>query len=485
MEASQVVQPLVQDSVQESSQDIVQCSMPRLTDELYRLVIVEDDTMIYKTLKHIIGRHFPNVHIVGHCVSVVEFVSLVGAEKPDIVLLDIQLRGGTSFQGLAELQERNFDSIVMSAQAQFHYAQEAMRYGASEYLVKPFLPEDLIVALEVVIAKRRARDLPNGIEVQPANAILALNEQKKTTPLRAIIVDDEKSQRAVLTTKITEIFHERITIAAEAFSVDSAILAIHDTSPDIVFLDIDIVGGTGFDVLQAFPDRTFEVIFVSSHPHFAPQAFRYDALDFIVKPIDPEHLAQAIERTFARRGINKGRYTDTSASLAENTEKKSGEKVGSAIESSAIESSTTENGAKESGSQESSESQMDVVDPEQFTPSAKKGTISLGYWAFKATDKALYSLAWDQIIHLKADGKKTIIYHTQGKPLTVAKTIQKCLEDLPDTLFYQTHRSSAINRKHFSHARDGFAFMSNGDRVDVSTRIWAQFVADMIKNDRL
>ena len=107
----------------------------------FRVIIVEDDIIIYKSIKSIISKRFPSVRIVGHCESVQEVIHLVGKEKPDIVLLDIHVRGGTSFQGLAAIPERNFDIIVMSAQAEFRFAQEAIRYGASEYLVKPFLPE--------------------------------------------------------------------------------------------------------------------------------------------------------------------------------------------------------------------------------------------------------------------------------------------------------------------------------------------------------
>lgn len=409
------------------------------TDEQFRLIIVEDDFVIYKTMKFIINKHFPMIRIVGHCESVEEVVALVGTEKPDVLLLDIQLRGGTSFQALAEIPERTFDCIVMSAQAQFHYAQEAMRYGASEYLVKPFLPEEMIAALKTVLDKRRARISQKGTAHLSSKIFADVNTFPETTALRGIIVDDEKTHRFTLRKKITDIFQRRIEIVAEAFSVDSAVAVIHNNRPDIVFLDIDIIGGTGFDVLDIFPERTFEVILVSSYPQFGPQAFRYKALDYILKPIEEEHLARAIERVFSARGMNK--ETLEEIKITEHT---------------SSPSETT---------------------PQMFIP--QKPSPTSGFWTFKALQKTLYSLAWEQIIHLKADDKYTIVYHTDGKPLTVPRTLQECLKDLPSSLFYQTHRSHAINRKHFSHARDGFAFMSNGDRVDVATRLWKQFLIDM------
>ncbi len=423
--------------------------------EQYRLVIVEDDFMIYKSLKYVINKHFPMIHIVGHCESVEEVITIISAEKPDIVLLDIQLRGGLSFKGLAEVQGRNFDCIVMSAQARFHYAQEAMRYGASEYLVKPFLPEDIIAALQTVMAKRKARLSQAILPPEIPSAAAPVSEEKpKPASLRAIIVDDEKAQRFALSQKITDIFHDRISIVAEAFSVDSAITAIQQGAPDIVFLDIDLIGGTGFDVLDVFPHRTFEVIIVSSHPHFAQQAFQYETLDYLVKPVEPEHLARAVERAFAAHRIK-----------AEN---------GGDVATTADTEAGTDDSINKSSKDYSA----------QAPTLAKKLAAQAGYWTFKASDKTLHSLAWEQIIRLEADGRNTIIYHTKGEPLTVSRSLQKCLADLPSSLFYLTHRSHAINRKHFVSARDYFATLSNGDRVDVSTRLWAKFVAEMLPKER-
>jgi YesN/AraC family two-component response regulator len=252
------------------------------TDEQFRLIIVEDDFVIYKTLKFIITKHFPMIRIVGHCESVEEVVTLVGMEKPDIVLLDIQLRGGTSFQALETLQNEEFAIIVMSAQADFYFAQEAMKFGASKYLVKPFEPEQMLEALEYVIAKRRRKTQAQHANTTPQNyaaassttaipvadtiEIATNNEIAMKTPqktLRALIVDTEKSQRATLQRQLNKLFPEQIAIVGEASSVQSAISLIQNSAPDIVFLDVDITNGVGFDVINAFPEPAFQLVFVT------------------------------------------------------------------------------------------------------------------------------------------------------------------------------------------------------------------------------
>jgi two-component system LytT family response regulator len=310
----------------------------------------------------------------------------------------------------------------MSAQEQFRYAQEAIHFGASEYLVKPFLEEDIIAALEKVIEKRNKQSA--GAETPEPTT------KKNTSPLRAIIVDDEKAQRSALRYKVEETFGERVALVGEAFSVDSAIAVIKEHQPELVFLDIDLIGGTGFDVLDAFANPNFAVIFVTSYPEFGARAFRYDAIDFILKPIDPAHLQKAVERVFSLRNVG-------------------------------VESNVS----------------PEFISPEQTTSNAPKEKS----WTIKAKDRTVYILEWEQIVHLQADGKYAIVYHTKGKPFLIAKTLQECSQELPETVFYQTHRSHIINRTYFSHARDGFAFLSNGERVDVATRIWTQFLSAMKK----
>ena len=87
-----------------------------------------------------------------------------------------------------------------------------------------------------------------------------------------------------------------IVIAGEADSLSSARSLIEHAAPDIVLLDVDLGDGTGFDLLNLFPQPGFRVIFTTAHDEFALRAFRYSAIDYLLKPVDPEDLISAVRR---------------------------------------------------------------------------------------------------------------------------------------------------------------------------------------------
>lgn len=108
---------------------------------------------------------------------------------------------------------------------------------------------------------------------------------------RALIIDDEPDARAALY-KLIERFCPHLYVCAEAAAVDEACAAIREHRPAIVFLDIDLQIGTGFDILDAFPNPEFKVVFTTAYDEFALKAFKYRALHYLLKPIDPEDLVQ-------------------------------------------------------------------------------------------------------------------------------------------------------------------------------------------------
>jgi len=109
---------------------------------------------------------------------------------------------------------------------------------------------------------------------------------------RALIIDDESDARSVLR-RLIERFCPHLRVCAEAAAVREALVAIEEHQPAIVFLDVDLQQGTGFDVLDAFPHPEFKVVFTTGHDEFALKAFKYRALHYLLKPIDPEDLIQA------------------------------------------------------------------------------------------------------------------------------------------------------------------------------------------------
>jgi two-component system LytT family response regulator len=111
--------------------------------------------------------------------------------------------------------------------------------------------------------------------------------------MKAIIVDDERLARKELTSLLAE--YNDIEIIGEAANIDEAEELIRESSPDLVFLDIQMPGGTGFDLLEKL-DAVPQVIFITAYDEFALKAFEVSALDYVLKPVQPERLSEAIKK---------------------------------------------------------------------------------------------------------------------------------------------------------------------------------------------
>jgi two-component system LytT family response regulator len=112
-------------------------------------------------------------------------------------------------------------------------------------------------------------------------------------PITAVIVDDERLARMALRMLLAD--HPHVQIVGEAASVPEAVEVIQNTSPEVVFLDIQMPDGIGFDLLNRI-DGTFKVVFVTAYDSFAIRAFEVNALDYVLKPVSPERLAQTLAR---------------------------------------------------------------------------------------------------------------------------------------------------------------------------------------------
>jgi two-component system LytT family response regulator len=120
--------------------------------------------------------------------------------------------------------------------------------------------------------------------------------------LKAVIVDDERLARNKLRSLLAE--HPQIQLVGEADGVDSAIETIARTQPDVIFLDIQMPGKSGFELVNEIgPIRPAtpppKIIFVTAFDEYAIRAFEINALDYLLKPVNPERLAKAIERIAA------------------------------------------------------------------------------------------------------------------------------------------------------------------------------------------
>jgi len=112
---------------------------------------------------------------------------------------------------------------------------------------------------------------------------------------KIVIIDDENRTRDLIARMIDSFGFDVVTIP-EGENVQSGIEAIEKHQPDIVFLDIQMPDGTGFDVIRSIDNKTFEVIFITAHEEFAIKAIKFSALDYLLKPIDSTELKAALEK---------------------------------------------------------------------------------------------------------------------------------------------------------------------------------------------
>ena len=113
--------------------------------------------------------------------------------------------------------------------------------------------------------------------------------------LRILIVDDEKKVRNTLRNLIKLHYH-KADVIGEAEDVNSAADAIREHEPYLILLDIKMPGGTGFDLLKQYNPIPFKVIFITAFNDFAVQAFRFSAIDYLLKPVIPDELVNALQR---------------------------------------------------------------------------------------------------------------------------------------------------------------------------------------------
>ncbi len=124
----------------------------------------------------------------------------------------------------------------------------------------------------------------------------------KTSAINTIIIDDEPDARAVLRRLIGR-YCPMLEVCAEAGSVAAGLEAIQQHRPGLVFLDINLNGASGFDLLKAFPNPDFKIIFVTAHDEYAIEAFKVRALHYLLKPIDPQDLIAAVRELNAPPGF--------------------------------------------------------------------------------------------------------------------------------------------------------------------------------------
>ena len=140
--------------------------------------------------------------------------------------------------------------------------------------------------------------------------------------VKVVIIDDEKSSRETIKFLLADYFPE-VTVSAEAESVDDAVKIIEEQNPELVFLDIEIKGGTGLHVLQRLKKRDFKLIFITAFNDFAIKAIKFSAIDYILKPINEFEFKNGVERAILEIGkISNSSQTDTLFANQESTKER-------------------------------------------------------------------------------------------------------------------------------------------------------------------
>ncbi|NVK63573.1 MAG: response regulator transcription factor [Flavobacteriales bacterium] len=136
--------------------------------------------------------------------------------------------------------------------------------------------------------------------------------------IKAVLIDDEKDARFILRNLLERKFSDKIEVIGEADDVIPGAEAIEALKPDLVFLDVQMKKGNGFDLLNRLDDINFEVIFITAHNQFAVEAFKFSAFGYLLKPVKHKDLGVVIEKLETKLLQSKNKMKDRLKVLVEN-----------------------------------------------------------------------------------------------------------------------------------------------------------------------
>lgn len=230
--------------------------------------------------------------------------------------------------------------------------------------------------------------------------------------LRSVIIEDEAHNLNLLTSLLTRYCPE-VQILGDSRHVYKAVETIQRIKPDLVFMDIQLEDGTAFDVLQLLPEITFRLIFVTAFERYAVKAFRFSALDFLVKPLDLNELVDAVRKAMTEsvRGYSQ-----------------------------------------------------QILNASHCYATQSFNKIAL------RDHESIHLIEVDNIVYCKADSNYTTFFFTDGKPIMVSKTIKEYELVFHDSGFLRIHRSYLINLKHLKQylkGEGGVVLMSDESKIPV------------------
>ena len=234
--------------------------------------------------------------------------------------------------------------------------------------------------------------------------------------LRAVIVEDEKHSRETLKNLLEE-FCTNIKVIDLASNVSEAVQKIETHKPDVVFLDIELQTGTGFDVLAQLAHLNFEVIFTTAFEQYAIKAVKFSSLDYLLKPIDLEELQNAVQKAQVKK--NQDTYKKQLETLMSNLKEQQ----------------------------------------------PKLNKICL------ASSEGFEFIKVEDIIYCKAEGSYSLFILKYEDNLLVSKHLKAYEDLLLEQDFMRVHNSFLINLKEvkkYIKADGGYIIMNNDDSVSIS-----------------
>lgn len=240
--------------------------------------------------------------------------------------------------------------------------------------------------------------------------------------IKCLIIDDDAFIRELLQDKLHQYF-PNVEVLSTANSGNEGLQKIATYKPELIFLDVEMTDMTGFEMLAKLTEINFQTIFITSYSHYAIKAIRFNALDYLLKPIDLGELKRAIKRF-----KNNARAIPQKENMA-----------------LALRNNRTKN----------------VAD----------------HMLILNTQEGILKLVLKDIVHIEGDRNYSYIYLKNNTKKLVTKTLLNLEELLGYKGFYRCHRSHILNREHIVDSKGFSVLLSNDVRVPVSRRKKKSFLA--------
>jgi len=247
--------------------------------------------------------------------------------------------------------------------------------------------------------------------------------------LKTVIVDDEQDAVDFINSIIGE-YCPLLEVVGKANNVIQGVAVINEKKPDLVFLDVEMPNGTGFDLLTQFPEKDFDVVFITAFNHYAIKAIKFSAVDYILKPININEFIDSVERVMKKRAEKSTQGNDSIKILMENL---------------------------------------------RSSPPSRL--------AIPTADGMEYLNPKD-IIRIEADRSYSWFFITGNRKILVSKHLKEFQELLSDRYFFRPHNSHLINLKYvrkYIRKEGGYIEMTDGSLIPVSRNRKDIFLAHMTK----